>query len=139
MVNFSDLKIEVVTDPISLGYASKSDQEIADLLNEVLSTLEVGRKRDREEVASWEILEQTELSELKNLPPEKLTRYYAILAMGIINVQATNIRTIMLDLFAAGTTTRSNLAAFQTFSISRANFLGLPVIKPGDVEEAKAI
>ncbi len=57
--------------------------------------------------------------------------------MGTILVNATNTRAALLAMFGAATTTRVNLAALQTETVSWGVKEGFGFIAPGDVENAR--
>lgn len=125
------LKDEIANDPAGLGYAGKTPQEIADLLN--IKNVD----RDKTSLAGTEILEACEESALLALSGEKATRVWGIL--GLPNVDPFGIaEKIFIDAFGRSSVTITNLAALRVEQISRAESVGgiaIPV-KAGHVEAA---
>lgn len=139
-ISYPALKTELTTDPASLGYAGKTDQEVADAMNSVPSVntnalLRV--KRDR--IETWEIVEATVVSEYDALSAAEKERYARITGLGTLNPQGANIQAAFLKMFAAGTTTRANLSLLQWKGSSRAQTLFGEEVKKWDVERARAL
>ena len=125
------LRTEIETDPLSRGYSSMTDLEVATDLNIVYRELDV------ESVSGQAIFETVVPSEYNALTDKQLNLLHAIMGMGSILVNGTNTRTALLSMFGPGTTTRSNLAALQKRDVSRAQELGLPYVYEGHVQEAR--
>lgn len=136
-MNYQALRNEIINDPISLGYAGKTDSEIASLLNTVPGSPIAGRQIDREIIDTWEILEATVQAEWGALSAAEKQRYQTIVGAGTVSVKGTNVRNAFLQMFAAGTQTRTNLAALQTRAASRAEVLGFRPVSVGDVNLAR--
>lgn len=133
------LRTELDTDPQTLGYAGKTNYQIALLLNEVGLS---GETIDREFVMASELQGAVVGSEAILLlsPQRDLWAAFMSIAIadGTIPLDNNNLRGQVLEVWGAGTTTRSNLAALQTRSASRAEVLfgdGV-VVTDNDVEEA---
>lgn len=127
----SILSDEVVNDPLARGYAGMTAHQVADSLNTK------NRSRERNIIQSYEIIEATVAAEYSALTAAEKERYKVLTGAGQINVKGANTRAAFLAMFAGGTTTRTNLAALQNELISRAEELALPLIRPGDVVEAR--
>lgn len=130
-MDYDKLKAEVESDPLARGYSGMTDAEVAAEINFVY------RSQDREAVATWEIFEAIVPGEYAVLSADEKSLLGRILAMGTINVKGANTRAALAAMFGAGTTTRGNLQALQTETISRAAELGLGVVKAGHVEEVR--
>ena len=127
----SVLKDEIINDPLSRGYASMTDHEVADSLNTV------NRERDRTIIPAHEIIEATTTTDYNALSADNKQRYGIITGAGEVNIQGTNTRAALAAMFGPGTQTRTNIAALQIELISRATELGLDFVRPGDVIEAR--
>lgn len=117
------LKTEIINDPKSIGYATAwnagSNQEVVELLNEVREICQV----DVAYRESWELQNAVVYAEQAALDATKTTAWQNVLRCGRIEVRNANMRGQILGIWAAGTTTRSNLAALQTRDSSRAEEL----------------
>ena len=128
----STLRTELLTDPLGRGYASKTDQQCADDLNTVYRT------RPRTNIPTWEVLEATIPAEYATLTAAEKQRYQIFISAGTLNPAGTNTRAAFSAMFAAGTTTRTNLLELASEPCSRAAELGIPRVKPGHVAEARS-
>jgi hypothetical protein len=134
MVDYARLRAELLgTEPGSLGYTGLSDQAAADKLN----ATNTGRTLPRAVIPTWEMREAIVQSEYAAATAANRQWLDMILAGENVTAAPGNIRTGLLAIFAAGSTTRANLAALQTRTVSRAEELGLGVVAPGDVELAR--
>ncbi len=135
-LDLSILKTELTTDPETLGYASFSDRGAANKLNEAgasSETIEV------EEVSAVDIQGAVVGSEFSALSATAQRAWLAIVGLESVPVKNTNLREQILDIWGAGTTTRTNLAALQTKSATRAEVLfgeGVSVSQ-SDVQKAR--
>ncbi len=125
------LKTEITTDPLSRGYSSMTDLEVANDLNIVYRT------QDVESVTGQDIFEAVVRSEYIALSADDKDLLHVIISMGSLPVNGTNTKAALLAMFIAGTTTRTNLAALQTRDVSRAQELGLPFVYEGHIQEAR--
>lgn len=132
MINYTVLNTEVTTDPLILGYAGKSDSEIADLLNSYTT----GRMIERIVIDTWEISEATVSSEWSALTAAEKQRYQTIISAGTVNVKGANVRNSLGTMFIAGTTTRNNLIALQQKIGSRAEELFAQAVSHLDIAKA---
>lgn len=130
--NIAILTTELSSDPLARGYSGMDDATAAASLNTA------DRSVERTLVPSHEVYEQIVPSEWGALQNVEKDRIGQILSMGIVNVQGANTRAAFAAAFSAGTTTRSNLLAYQTRPASRAEELGLPQVKAGHVEQARS-
>jgi len=125
------LRTELLTDPLGRGYASKTDQQCADDLNTVYRT------RNRASIQTWEVLEATVAAEYTALSAAEKQRYQILISAGTLNPVGNNIRAAFSAMFAAGTTTRTNLLALASEPCSRAEELGLGAMTAGEVFRAR--
>lgn len=125
------LKTEITDDSLTRGYSGMTDKQVADSLNAENRTVNV------DTATSQELFEAVTTSDYGALDATEKGLLHAIISMGNILVNGTNTKAALLGMFGVGTDTRANLAALQTEDISRAEELGLPTIKEGNVEEAR--
>lgn len=141
-VVLSELRTEIDTDPQALGYAGKSNFQIAGILNTV------GLSGETIDVAfvSADVIQGAVVADeyLLLLSPQR-DLWAAVLSAGNTNlgvpVKNANIRGQIISIWGPGTETRSNLAALQTRPGSRAEVLfgdGASVTD-NQVEEAKLL
>lgn len=136
MDDYAALKAEIDGDAQSLGYAGKSANEVADLLNQVgLNDQTI----DRGSVATWEILAATEVADLEALTDKQQRMYQMVISTGTVPLHDARIRSLLLRLFNNGTATRTNLAALQIRPASRAEVLGWDGVAYWDVARARAL
>ena len=135
-INYAALKAEVQTDPLALGYATPlaagNHAALADLLNQVRSGISI----DLETVQAWAVFNAIVPAEWAALSAQEKQRIQIILSMGTVSVKGANTRSAFLAAFAAGTTTRTNLAALQTRVGSRAEQLFSQSVTPADIAQA---
>ena len=117
-----------------LDYTGLTDQQAADRL----MATDNNRTLPRGTIDTWEMREAVVQSEYAALSAANRQWLDMILAGERVPTGAGNIRTGLLALFGAGTQTRTNLAALQTRTVSRAEELGLGLVTPGDVALARA-
>lgn len=133
-MDYAALKTELTTDPLTRGYAGMTDQEASDSLNTK------NRTRDRVVIPGYEVIEATVASEWSALSAAEKQRYQTLVsASGGVYAKGANTRAAFLAMFGGGTATRTNLAALQTESISRAEEIGWSEMKPGYVAQARAM
>jgi len=123
---------EINTDPAGLGYAGKTNAQIAALLNAATVSVE------RATVSGYEVFECIVPAEWAALTAQEKSRVQLILAMGTVNLQGTNTRASLGATFGAGTATRTALLALQNQTVARTQYLGIGSVTPGDVQRAKA-
>ena len=117
------LKTELDSDPLARGYASMTDAQAADSLNAVNRTV------DTETVQGWELWGATVLTEYSALTAAQRDFWNALVGQNAISVKSAAVRANVIALWGAGTTTRANLVALQTKTVSRAEELGLPLVR----------
>jgi hypothetical protein len=137
-ITYPELKVEITNDPKTLGYAGKSDEQIAQLLNTVglsVETLFKGR------VAVEDFIAEIVGTEYDALSAAGKTQLDQFVRGNWIKSGSANMRTTIGALFAAGTTTRTNLLALCQRSATRGEVLfgeGITVSHQ-DVAAARAL
>ncbi len=130
-MDYAKLGLEIKNDPVGLGYAGKTNQQIADLLN--AAKVQV----DRESVTTSELFEGIVPVEWVALTAQEKQRIQMVLSMGTVNLKGTNTRASLGAAFGAGTQTRTNIIALQKQIISRTQYLGIGEVWAGHVGKAK--
>lgn len=119
--NYQSLRTELDTDPLGLGYSGKTDQQIADLLNQVRATID----RDIGVIPAWRLVGAINPDEWAALSNQEKQRLALFVSAGDIDTQSANIRSALAAMFTAGASplTRAAMAALQTRKGSRAEQL----------------
>jgi hypothetical protein len=118
---YAQLKTEITTDPAALGlvvdYNAGRDGAVADKLNAV-ANLDVTRTL----IPAYEVLSAIVPSEwtAAGFTTANKQMLQTLLSQQYLDASNANIRAWFTTMFAAGTTTRTNLAALQTRKGSRA-------------------
>lgn len=133
MANIRVLRNELQSDPLGRGYAGMSDQEAADSLNAV------DRSRSVEIFTGDDLFNLTDGSEFASLTAEKKQLWIMFCNRQAITPIAGSANAAFVGwIFGNPSTTRSNIIAALTESISRANELGHGgLVKSGHVERAR--
>lgn len=128
------LRTELTTDPLARGYATMTDTQAAASLNTA------NRAIPRTSIGGNDLLACTTVAELTALSAASRDVYLALIKMDNLDITNANVRAILGALFAAGTTTRTNLVALgsSTVTVSRAAELGLGEVTAGEVGRARA-
>lgn len=115
------LNTEITDDPLTLGYAGKTDPEIAAILNAVNENYEI----DREAIDGQELQMAVVISEYVDLTDIQRMGWQALLSAGsgVIAVADGRVKAQVAAIWGVGTTTRANLVALQTRAASRAEVL----------------
>ncbi|MFH0982037.1 MAG: hypothetical protein V2A79_10905 [Planctomycetota bacterium] len=90
-----------------------SDQEAANAINAMTKQGVV------DSVSGQDLFEAVVPAEFALLTDAQKALLYAIVGMGTIRVNGTNTKTALLSMFAAGTTTRANLAVLQKCTVPK--------------------
>jgi hypothetical protein len=136
-MDYTRLQLEVTTDPVTLGYAGKTDQQAADLLN----SLTTGRTVPRTQVPVAEVFNAIDNGAwpAASATQDKLA---AVLNMQIIDASNANTRGIIGSIFpnsGATAATNQRLQALSTRTVSRADELALGgVVAAIDVNRARS-
>ena len=124
------LKTELTSDPLTRGYSGMDDAAAAADLNTLY------RKRNKERMSGSEILNEVVKSEFNALSAGDQQRMWDILHLGEVNPFGIEAD-MMIDIFGGGSSTISALQAARRDDISRGDELGIGLVKPGHVEEAR--
>ena len=131
--NYAALHDELINDPLGRGYAGMSDIQAADSLNTPDRDVSV------DSVISEFVVAALVPSEVNALAVAQQRNLWGIIGAGSVRTDDPEVKAYFADLFGAGTTTRANLLALATQTISRAQELGLGLVKAPDVNEARAM
>lgn len=123
---------EISSDPLSRGYSGMDDQAAADSLNAA------NRDVDVELVKSAAVLEAIVIAEYNALIDTQKALVNSMLAMGELAPHGPNTKAVFAGIFDSGTTTRTNLLALSTETVSRGVEIGVGAVTLGDVERARA-
>lgn len=148
-MNLENLKTEIDTDPVALGYAGKTDAGIADLLN----AEDTGRTIPVVQVDTDDVLARIDEDELATLyganADSKQRALNLALARPTVNPSSSVIQKILVEVFGATSDTIKNLTgnaggAFPGDDLrvqvgSRAQELFGEPVTPSQVARAKAL
>ena len=132
------LKTEIDTDPKALGYAGKTDQGVADLLNEIgLSEEQILRGA----VPADEMLSAMVYDDLihVDLTDRQLQIIAIYTANGELDIANPNVQRIFKQIFPQGKASRDNLLALVYRDASRAEALFGQNVSKMDVHKARRI
>lgn len=132
MAFIEDLAAEITIDPLGRGYSGMSDLAVANDLNTEYRTI------TRVTVAGWEIFNVTDDVEYAALTDAQKASWDALCGIEQIDTANGVAKAREAELFGGGTTTRSNLATLKSPVASRAVELGLPFVREGNIQEARA-
>jgi len=124
------LKTELTGDPLSRGYSGMTDAEAAADLNTVYRT------RNKTSLSGSEVLNAVDAAQWAGLTDAQRQTVWNIVHLGTVDpfgVEAT----LMIGVFGAGTATITALAASRVETVSRAAELGLGLVYPGHIENAR--
>ena len=132
------LKDELLNDPLARGYSGMTDAQVADDLNTAY------RSRNRTSMTGDEIAQQADPTEYAalddgsaNNTPDTKGHWLALCGRETIDpIAAANVQ-LVTAIFGGGSVTVTNLQAARVEPITRAQELGLGIVKPGHVEEAR--
>jgi len=138
MVDIVRLTEELTQDPLGRGYSAMTDQQIADDLNNPRIDVIRGKLSGS---TLFNAIDPAEFAALSD-QTKQFVRDVFSLGDAVDVGPGTNARTVMLDAFGAATTTRANLVAAVTVTLSRAEQLNLlgrsKEVGPAHVAKARA-
>ena len=129
-MNYTDLTNELVSDPLVRGYSGMSDAEATVDLNTEY------RETNRTAMSGSEIFNAVDKVEYDALSVGDNARFWDILHLSSVDPFGIEAQ-IVIDVFGAGSTTVSTLAAMRKTPISRATELGLGSVREGHVQKAR--
>ena len=129
----AEVVAEITGDPASMGYAGNTVSAVTALMND--KTL---RSEPRETVTGAELFNAIDDGEFNALSDAQKADVDRITSLsGDIDVKpGSRARSIMLEIFGGGTTTRSNFQGLAQTRISRAHELGWRRMRQGWVARA---
>ncbi len=133
MMNYAKIATLLATPHPVSGAWAENNAEAADQFN--VDDIE----RNVKSVSGQDLLEAVVPTEYNGLSDGEKQLLLAIIGMGTIIVNATNTRTVLLNMFGSGTVTRDNLQKLQTETVSLATQERLGTIYEGHIQQAKAI
>jgi hypothetical protein len=131
MMDIEKLATELTDDPLGRGYAGMTDQEAADDLNTEYRT------KPKPTITGDEAFTATDAGEFATLTDHQRVLWMAFTGKDAINpFHAVNVA--LVDwIFGDDSTTVANLAVIRVTPCSRAVELGLGIVRPGHVENAR--
>ncbi|RMH12115.1 MAG: hypothetical protein D6698_15585 [Gammaproteobacteria bacterium] len=146
-MNYQDLKNEIVNDPLGLGYSTMTDAEVASALNNTPANQVVQTFANAKTVlatlganAGATFLDALEAASASNSAVKWALMF--IKSVDGIDVGNTETRNMLDQLAAANVLDPASVATIKALAektVSRAEYLGLGFVKPGDVEYARTI
>lgn len=123
---------EITNDPLALGYAGKSDREVADLLN-------TGGKatRIKAEMSGDDVFQQTDPAEFSSLADTKKQLWLAFCARDFLSPSNSANVAFVKFIFGDLSVSQGNFITARLESISRGENLGLGFVGEGDVWDAR--
>ncbi len=119
MIMADTLRDELLTDPLSRGYSTMTDQEAADDLNTAYRT------RDRTSMSASEVYNAVDQTNWVALTAVDQAEIWNILHLGEVNPFGREASRFVA-IFGGGSVTITALQAARVESITRAQELGLP-------------
>jgi hypothetical protein len=130
-MNLTALRSELVSDPLARGYSGMSDAQASASLNTVNRSVHVAT------MSGSEVLQSIDKTEYGALTDGKKSAVWGLLGMGTLNPWGREAD-IVVEIFGGGSATVTALAAARTRTVSRAEELGLGVIRESDVTKARS-
>ena len=132
-MDLAALKTEIETDPLGRGYSGMTDEEVAESMNTV------NRTKPRPTITGDDAFAATSATEFAALSDSKQQLWMAWCARQSIDpFQSANVAFVQW-VFGSGSDTVSELANVRQQPASRADELGLGVVYPVNVMEAKEL
>ena len=137
-----ELADELSVDPLGRGYSGMSDQAAADDLNSIYPSPDT-RTRNRISMTGDEIAQAADPTEYNALAngsgnsTDDQGHWLVLCARETIDPFATANVQLVIAIFGAASATVTTLQALRVESITRAQELGLPVVKVGHVTVAR--
>lgn len=114
------LHTEITTDPLAIGYAGKTDQQIAALINAL--TGPGAASIFRNDIAYQEIINAINSADFAGLSALQIAKLQLFQGQ-LLDATKSNIRTIFLGIFTGLTNTINSLTALASRTGSRAEVL----------------
>lgn len=120
------------TELAEAGYSAMSDAVAKEAMNVVNISF------TNQFLSGSDIFNATDDAEYNGLTVEQKSSWDALCAISSIDTSNGVAKAREAELFGVGTTTRANLIAARQTTISRATELGLPRVRTGHIQEARA-
>jgi hypothetical protein len=134
---YMELKTELTTDPLGLGYAGKADEQTALLLNtEGL----LGQKKDLEVTPTWRLLTAVDDVEFAALTTIQLSMFQSMCSCVQVNMSNSRVRAMLQRIFIGSPNTKANMVTLAKEPAARWETLdfGGPV-SYWDIPRARAL
>lgn len=129
-MDITTLAAELTTDPLGRGYSGMDDQQAADSLNTA------DRTRTRATMTGSEVLNAVDSGEWAALTAEEKQIVWDVVHLGDINPAGIEAM-LLTNVFGAGSTTITLLAAARQETVTRSEELGLGRVGVGNVTAAR--
>ena len=138
MAKLNLLKPEIMTDPLTRGYAGMDSIAAANEINSIWSSPDT-RTRDRASMTGDEVFQAIE-SQLvwDGLTDTQRDEFLSLCGRDILDPFGVANVDVVVSIFGGGSTTVSNLAALRVEDVPRAIELEIGFVEPGDVEYVRA-
>lgn len=133
MSNISIIKTELDGDPLTRGYSGMTDEQVAEDLNTVYRTI------NKTSLSGDELFAATDSAEFAALTDHQESLWVSFCGRSSIDPFGASNVAFVQYVFGGGSTTVSNLNSLRTESVSRAAELGVGVVRPGEVTEARSL
>jgi hypothetical protein len=138
MSRIDDIKTELDTDPLVRGYAGMDAVQAANSLNNTGSP--DGRTVIKDRISGADAFAATIDTEFDALTPADRTEWLQICAISELEPHnAKPAASTVIRLFGGGSGTVTALQSLREEVISRGQEIGVGLVVPGDVENARAI
>lgn len=136
-MKYPQLKTELTSDPMAVGYAIMSDAEAADALNEEGRT---GQTKNVTLIPTWRLLTTIDDVEFATLTSLQVSMFQSVVACVQVDLSNDRIRAILQRIFTATTITKAGLRDLAVEPAARWEILGLGgSVAPWDVARARAL
>ena len=136
MVDLAALKVELDTDPKTLGLPALDNRLAADKLNKIgASSEELGN----DVLESYQVVDAIDPTEWAAISAQEKERLLFIISAGKINPKNINVKQAFMAMFGAGTTTRASLSALWKKDVSRAQILFGQNVTAFQVRDARSL
>ena len=129
-MDYQVLSNEIITDPLTRGYAGMTDQEVADDLNTIYRT------RNRSSMTGKEVKDRIDTTEWSTRTDAQKQIVLALCNRDDLDPFGIDAQ-IFQDEMAGATNTIAALNAYRVEDISRGEELGLGLVKDYDVYAAR--
>lgn len=127
------LRAEILSDPLSIGYSTMSDKEVAD------SLMESNRSEIRKVVPASEVFAAIDPPDYLAISNQRHISYLSLMfSVDEVRLGLSGVRQILDMIFNGANTTLNRLQSLRTRSVSRATELRLGRIQEGHIAHARS-